>query len=438
MKRKIVISRMYAGKYLTENLGHEIINLFKADNGKNYIYLNDVGTFGKEHMDASGICAIESILLVRTLYRANTVEVLGVAEGLHPVYFPIADNSDIQKLYQSQKTFVNDNEIKYGGANLCDIFCNEPTPGVLITFEADKVLLVNKEKHIFIRFADKQNTAPREVETFENDILVKLQDVKLGHELKSYVSESDIDWTKLQQLINDNANWGEEIPMVSLKDAPEVPSLLSVCKMEDSELAYSNAIAYFAQKYPALTQDFGQKLAHSSVLGRVSLTIERETGHTDILMYSSGHCVVIENKIKSGINGIVYDENGNIVKTQLNEYIEFALNFIKDKGLKVTFPRFYLLVPDYHPITRYHENPINNFIDYINVGKGIHSWRVVTYSQLYKYLLPKTKKAPYSKDNAFKEFVKSLEKHTHIYDDSIYDEMCRRFYERISAIVDWR
>ena len=38
-KRLIIINRMYAGKYLTigENIGHEVINLIRSDNGNNYL-----------------------------------------------------------------------------------------------------------------------------------------------------------------------------------------------------------------------------------------------------------------------------------------------------------------------------------------------------------------------------------------------------------------
>ena len=34
----IVLNRMYTGSYLSSNLGHEVINMFQADNGKHYKY----------------------------------------------------------------------------------------------------------------------------------------------------------------------------------------------------------------------------------------------------------------------------------------------------------------------------------------------------------------------------------------------------------------
>ena len=39
-KKTIVLNRLYAGRYLSTHLGHEVINMFQADNGKHYLYLN--------------------------------------------------------------------------------------------------------------------------------------------------------------------------------------------------------------------------------------------------------------------------------------------------------------------------------------------------------------------------------------------------------------
>ncbi len=54
-KAGIVVNRMFVGDYLTSNLGHEIINLFQADNGNHYLYLNAYGNFNKTHKDKIGI-----------------------------------------------------------------------------------------------------------------------------------------------------------------------------------------------------------------------------------------------------------------------------------------------------------------------------------------------------------------------------------------------
>lgn len=56
----IVINRMFKGSYLEENIGHEVINIFKSDNGKHYLYLNSLGSF---HRDWKG--RIKYMLMVR-------------------------------------------------------------------------------------------------------------------------------------------------------------------------------------------------------------------------------------------------------------------------------------------------------------------------------------------------------------------------------------
>ena len=71
---------MYVGDYLMSNLGHEVINLYQADNGRNYLYLNSTGDFVKAHQDR-----IEYMLMVK-YYGIGEVEVVGLATGLKDVY----------------------------------------------------------------------------------------------------------------------------------------------------------------------------------------------------------------------------------------------------------------------------------------------------------------------------------------------------------------
>ena len=48
-KKEILLNVMYTGSWLDENIGHEIINLFRSDNGQNYIYVLPWGTMDKKH-----------------------------------------------------------------------------------------------------------------------------------------------------------------------------------------------------------------------------------------------------------------------------------------------------------------------------------------------------------------------------------------------------
>lgn len=56
IKKEILINKMYVGEYLNNNIGHEVINLLRADgntdkfgDGQNYIYVQPYGTMEKEH-----------------------------------------------------------------------------------------------------------------------------------------------------------------------------------------------------------------------------------------------------------------------------------------------------------------------------------------------------------------------------------------------------
>lgn len=79
----IVLNRMFTGDYLEENIGHEVINLFKSDNGKYYLYLNALGSFHSIWKSR-----IKSMLMVRTIQGAKMLEVIGLATGLKDVYKP--------------------------------------------------------------------------------------------------------------------------------------------------------------------------------------------------------------------------------------------------------------------------------------------------------------------------------------------------------------
>ena len=139
----IVLNKLFRGEYLNDNLGHEVINLFKSDNGKNYVYLNESGKFPPEYADK-----IKCMLLVK-LGRTNTVEVIGKAEGLHDVYNP--ENTERDE-FVNQIKFILDNDIKYGGAYLHTIFTGNEYQYVNISFTAKSVKRILPEKKVLISF----------------------------------------------------------------------------------------------------------------------------------------------------------------------------------------------------------------------------------------------------------------------------------------------
>ena len=73
---EVLVNHMYSGDYLENgNLGHEVINLFKCDNGNHYIYAMSAGDYDtKSHFNN-----IKKVILVRNVdqYKA---EILGIAD----------------------------------------------------------------------------------------------------------------------------------------------------------------------------------------------------------------------------------------------------------------------------------------------------------------------------------------------------------------------
>ena len=130
IKNGIVLNRMYTGSYLSTNLGHEVINMFQADNGNHYLYLNSKGNFterGKE---------VGTMLLVRGIGKGR-VEVVGMAKNLRPVESACCTlPRDLGRINESvrekQKTFLTD--VKYGKVPILDIFGEKGQQSVYVSY----------------------------------------------------------------------------------------------------------------------------------------------------------------------------------------------------------------------------------------------------------------------------------------------------------------
>ena len=143
----IVLNRMYTGSYLSTNLGHEVINMFQADNGKHYLYLNAKGNFATEHKGQ-----ISEMLLVRYAGE-NKVEVLAWANGLTEV--PGADNTykkfkQDSAIFNMQKKYIEEANITYGNQGLIEIFGTSEQQNVYITYQAEN--FYRPQKRIYIQY----------------------------------------------------------------------------------------------------------------------------------------------------------------------------------------------------------------------------------------------------------------------------------------------
>lgn len=172
-KKGIVLNRMYTGSYLSSNLGHEVINMFQADNGKHYLYLNDKGNFANKYTEL-----IDDMLLVRYVGE-NKVEILAWASELTAIpgtnmpYSNFDPNSTIrgyqeQIIYNKQRKpnleisdcnwkdeVDSETGITYGEANLIDIFGDADQQNIYITYRAGK--FQTPSARLFLEFGNEDN-----------------------------------------------------------------------------------------------------------------------------------------------------------------------------------------------------------------------------------------------------------------------------------------
>lgn len=375
---------MYNGDYLNQNLGHEIINMYRADNGRNYLYLQQDGRFADIH---GGI--VESMLLVRTMNGEHMVEVIGKAEGLTEVYHP--GQTD-------QIDFIRQHGVKYAGVWLDEIFAdNDSQQDICITYEARSVKKAAKK--IYVSYGESRLTSYQ---------LTENKQAKAS--LKQYIStETPRDFSLLAGIINDPSNWGEDTLSVRLDEVPKNrvrDTYFSICGIQNYELAWSNALSYFMQKYPAMTSRFAQEVLGVKKPIQAPFDISREEHNVDLLLRDGKSTVIIENKIKSDINGI--DNAG--YDSQLAKYYEYAQ---RDH----TVVRAYVLTPDY------------NDVDLSRYGFG-DRYRKIYYSQVHNFLL---RQPEYQTDAYLKDYADAMQQHSTVYCDDLYEEMLDRFKRCIKA-----
>lgn len=225
-------------------------------------------------------------------------------------------------------------------------------------------------------------------------------------------------FTDLNQIIENNELWGETNTTQAISELAEPQkdpyfNFLNIIKQEDNELVFSNMLAYFFN----INRDAFSRFAREvlSVNIQTDFTIEREKKNIDLLISDKNNAVVIENKIKSSINGINerHDIYSNQVQSQLKKYYQFVTT--DDEYCKKTVSCF-IFSPNY------------NRIDLSKFSCG-EKYTVVYYREIYNFFVENRNMfddVPY-----FEDFINAIHKHTMDYDNELEEEMQRRFQNTI-------
>ena len=199
---------MYVGDYLSTNLGHEVINMFQADNGDHYLYLNAYGNFGKDHSGQIGY-----MLLVK--YHAEGMfEVIGKAEGLTDVVGADATLKQDYKavnpsISKAQTDYIEKENITYGGVPVRQIFNDAEQQNIFITYKAARLFKPNIR--IFIGYgvgADVVLTGYKQAKTSLKTYIYP-KGTFAGDQKKEKIEEKIDDYKKLLGLIEQEGLWVE-------------------------------------------------------------------------------------------------------------------------------------------------------------------------------------------------------------------------------------
>lgn len=396
MGKEILINQMYAGGFLEvgNNIGHEVINLFKADDGKNYVYVTPSGKVPKER-------DVEMIFFVRNIAAKKTMEVVSVAKSLKRV------------------TPEKAAEIKYDGVETWHIFQGNTEYGdkdssdPAATYCADEVLVPRGGRRLVLTVDDDCR------EGREGDVIMRLdttKEVVVSQALRGYYPETEKSYEQLEkQMSKDTVSWGrveEKAPHVPGGCATRRQKLfLEVIRKEYDELTFSNLLAYYFEYDREAFQRFAKE-----VLGipgvDVSFEVIRESKYNiDLWIEDENRIVVIENKIKSGISGV---RDGDY--SQLKKYYERAILEAEQKGKGCSFFVF---------------APVYNAIDLTKYDHGC-KYTLVNYNKIYRFFSQNAD--AYRDDKYFPDFLAGLRKHTLTSAELHYETMRMRFLDAIGRV----
>lgn len=402
----IIIERMYAGGYLGDNIGHEIINTFKTDAGENYIYISPWGIINPKYQN------VKAVLLVR-LINEHCYEVIGYASNLILLLSQEAmmNTKHAGRIEdERQQNIIKENEIMYGGLPVNEIF-SEQDNTVFVTFRAGNYRNVKQQKKLYI--VDDEDYVLNESYIFVPEFRFSNQSLKLY----APKFERAKAFEKLNNIIQTERYWENKntSSVVGIKTEDESTlGILDVIGKGDDELVYSNWLGYYLKNYMKLAERFANRILGVELAVK-KMEVKREYHNIDLWLEDDNNIVVIENKIKSGINGVDmerHDLKSDMIQSQLSKYYLFAESEAQKKNKKTYY---YIFLPDYS----YKDEDLSVYL-------MADKYTVIRYSDLSRFFENQCDDCLY-----VDEFRKALKKHSTPYYKDLYQIMEERFVKKI-------
>ncbi len=448
----IILNGAFVGGYgkSGENLPHEMINFFKADNDKFYVYITPSGVIDPD-IEAD---EIKGVIFVRSAGDCM-VEVLAKAElGDNGQYYTqgfklkgkqmTKEDAEKYKLATNNKNCIEEEKIKYADATIQEIHKkNKEDNDIFVTMQVEKICLPKKTFYLTYKDSNKKQD------------VIYVGDKKINNQsMLAYYYEDDNDgYVTLDELIKDieNKYWNdaESTPKFELEKVENNKSIFKAIRQQDDEVVFSNMFFYLFSEYPKFLKCFVKKVLGVNDFSD-DFILEREKERMDLRIIDSSHYIIIENKLKSHINGMhqynkekdnkneILEKNGFQAKyensekkyiSQLSDYYDKAQKYLETNNKNIK-PTCFIFVPNYSLINE------DMLKEYLCGDK----YKIINYSTIYNEFSSLTDEELKNydiegNDNVyFKDFFITMKKHTTTIDDEYRIELMQRLKKRIEEI----
>lgn len=369
-------------------------------------------------------------------------------------------------IHNLQLEYIKQNKIEYNGTLINKVFEDNYhyAPPIYLTFKAKSVKKVNKS--IVIDYGHKEikeilNKSKGKNVTDENTKDVRLRNQSCLY----YMSQND-----LRQILeksnngfyNEN-NWEDTTELRESTYRDDEETFIDIIRKPYDELVFSNMIAYFFEKDKNLFRKFCKYLLDLSKKNESEININRDSlttleelninktyeisrevkvdkGRIDILIRTDDSLFIIENKIKSDINGKEHDPyTGEYSDQLINYYNHFNKDVFDEDFKNIKHQYYFIFTPNYNKIDKKRIKETIKSCENISVidksCKIIDLYNIITYKYLYNFFST-NKPRQFTTDKQkvyFEDFINSLEKHSHSCDDVIERRMENEFRQKTTT-----
>lgn len=434
---KIIVNNLFVGSFGFDeaNIPLEVINFFKADDNGCYIYMAPRGQLGTSKDD------VAAIIFVRSAFT-GVVEVIGKTDKIIESYvdglkYTNDNEKKVKVMPDEQRDVIS--KIKYGKHSLKEIFeKNGSGESVYVSCKVENVYIPKKSYFIALSedYANKAMLCPENciIMPYENNNEDKPK--KLNNQSMKVIydeKETPNQYETLKGIITNNDLWeklsDKDKYEISKKNIVDDDNIFKVIRKQDDEVVFSNMIYYFLSKYKkSILPEFVKDVLDINIVIDKNAIVQREKNRMDISVITSNVFIIIENKIKSGVNGIkdCSVEKGKI-SSQLSKYYQIAQEEnnstkMNDRPIKCS-----ILHPEY---------------SHLNLScyeKG-EEYKQISYKKIYEFFSRITdnsqRNIPWEGSDLYyaNEFKNALYKHTTVTDRAHRDELLKRLKRRIDSI----